>query len=282
MSRNEHRTRAIDSLESLGLREYEAKCFVALAQLSEGTAKEVSKAASVPRTRVYDSLERLQDRGLVDVRGSNPREYRGVPVETAVRTLENEFEAHLDTVSDNLSEIQAAAPRDDDELWTVSGGENVSARGDRLVERADREVLVVLPESQSVSERSMGWIQRALERDVATLVDAATPEQRTEVETTAPDARVFVSDRRPSTGSTAAVATGRTLLVDGRSVLLSAAGTTAPPADGERAIVSEGRIGGRIASLVGEVSHARRDSTTGSGASDAVDFADVRDASSDD
>ncbi|WP_254537183.1 TrmB family transcriptional regulator [Halomarina litorea] len=256
MPTNEHRTRAVDSLESLGLREYEAKCFVALAQLSEGTAKEISKVAGVPRSRVYDSLEKLRDRGLVDVRESNPRRYRGVPVDTAIQTLKNEFDDHLDTASDNLSKIQVSPQQGDNEFWTISGKENVSERGSDLVESAQHEVFVMLSENDAVTDLSLGWIRQALDQGVTTFVDAVSEAQREDVEARTPGAQVFVSGR----GSDDEVSVGRTLLVDGQSVLLSTVGEPLPTVQEETAVVSEGSVGSRIASLVEEVSRSRRDS----------------------
>ncbi|MFT4923715.1 MAG: sugar-specific transcriptional regulator TrmB, partial [Haloarculaceae archaeon] len=42
---------AIELLQELGLKEYEAKCFVALCRLPQGTAKDISEISDVPRTR---------------------------------------------------------------------------------------------------------------------------------------------------------------------------------------------------------------------------------------
>lgn len=44
---------AAELLQQLGLKEYEAKCFVALTRLPSGSAKDISGIAAVPRTRVY-------------------------------------------------------------------------------------------------------------------------------------------------------------------------------------------------------------------------------------
>ncbi|TKX82546.1 TrmB family transcriptional regulator, partial [Halorubrum sp. SS5] len=41
---------AIDILQQLGLKEYEARCFVGLARLDTGTAKKLSEITEVPRT----------------------------------------------------------------------------------------------------------------------------------------------------------------------------------------------------------------------------------------
>lgn len=252
MPTNEHRTRAVDSLESLGLREYEAKCFVALVQLSDGTAKEVSKVASVPRSRVYDSLEKLQNRGLVDVRESNPRKYRGVSVETAIQTLRNEFTTHLETAGENLEELQVSPHNGDNEFWTVSGRENVTERGHELVDDAEREVVVVLPDDDHVVDISLAWIQRALDGGVTTLVDAPTAAVRQRVESDVPGAQAFVSTRDGES------TLGRTLLVDDRSVLLSVIDEPLPTVQEETAVVSNGGVGTRIVSLVEDISAARR------------------------
>ncbi|WP_158205206.1 TrmB family transcriptional regulator [Halomarina oriensis] len=267
MPTNEHRTRAVESLESLGLREYEARCFVALVQLSEGTAKEVSKVASVPRSRVYDSLEKLQNRGLVDIRESNPRKYRGVSVDTAIQTLENEFTNHLETAGENLTELQVSPHNGDNEFWTVSGRENVTERGNELVDRAEREVVVVLPEDDHVVDISLAWIQRALDAGVTTLVDAPTPAVRHRVESEVPGAQVFVSTREDGT------TLGRTLLVDDHAVLLSVIDEPLPTVQEETAVVSDGGVGTRIASLVEDVSKVRRNELVAESTT-AVDAAD--------
>lgn len=55
---------AVEALTELGSTEYEARCFVALSQLSEGTAQEISQVSEVPQSRVYDIADSLFQRGL--------------------------------------------------------------------------------------------------------------------------------------------------------------------------------------------------------------------------
>lgn len=45
----------MEAVGSLGLKQYEAECFVALTRLSHGTAKKLSGLTDVSRTRVYDT-----------------------------------------------------------------------------------------------------------------------------------------------------------------------------------------------------------------------------------
>ena len=60
----------------LGLSEYEARAYVATVALGEGTVREISLESGVPRSRAYDVLERLAERGFVQVSNSTPICYR--------------------------------------------------------------------------------------------------------------------------------------------------------------------------------------------------------------
>ena len=52
MSGDSNKARAVGLLQELGLKEYEAKSFVALTRRESGTAREISDTSEVPRTRV--------------------------------------------------------------------------------------------------------------------------------------------------------------------------------------------------------------------------------------
>ena len=60
MSTDNASNEAVGLLQQLGLKEYEARCFVGLSQLSSGTAKQLSESTEVPRTRVYDAIRVLE------------------------------------------------------------------------------------------------------------------------------------------------------------------------------------------------------------------------------
>lgn len=52
-------------LEQLGLSKNEAKVYIALLKLGSASVNQISKKADVHRVNVYDTLERLQEKGLV-------------------------------------------------------------------------------------------------------------------------------------------------------------------------------------------------------------------------
>ena len=66
----------IKHLMRLGLTEYEARAYVATVSLGEGTVNEISRESGVPRSRAYDVMERLAEKGFVEMGNTNPICYR--------------------------------------------------------------------------------------------------------------------------------------------------------------------------------------------------------------
>jgi len=99
---------AIAALEELGLTEYEARCFVALAQLPHGTAKEIGQVADIPRSRVYETMDRLRKKGLIEIHETEPRMYQSVSTDTAIQILRKEYESYFDTAERTLEQLEPA------------------------------------------------------------------------------------------------------------------------------------------------------------------------------
>src|SRR6056297_2335517 len=102
MTEISNQTRAIDLLQELGLKEYEAKSFVALARRQHGTAKDISETSDVPRTRVYDAVRVLESKGLVETQHSNPQVFRAVSIDEAVDTLQAEYIERAESLRSDL------------------------------------------------------------------------------------------------------------------------------------------------------------------------------------
>ena len=87
---NEVSPETMDALKSIGLNLYERKLYVAL--LSRGTSNvgELAELSKVPRSRCYDVLESLSDKGFVIIKNTKPIQYIAVPPAEAIdRAKEN-------------------------------------------------------------------------------------------------------------------------------------------------------------------------------------------------
>ncbi len=88
-------TKTLDALKSIGLNLYERKIFVALLARGVATAGELSQIASVPRSRSYDILESLAEKGFVVVQPSKPIRYVALaPKDALERTKQNLRKRH--------------------------------------------------------------------------------------------------------------------------------------------------------------------------------------------
>ena len=69
-SSNESR---LSALASLGLSQYESKCFLASLQTGPSTINQIGIVAGVPRTKVYGAVRKLVERGLLEQSDDNQK-----------------------------------------------------------------------------------------------------------------------------------------------------------------------------------------------------------------
>lgn len=87
---------ALDAfLEKLGLTEYEVKTLSTLFALREADSPLVARTAQVPKTRVYDVLDTLVEKGLVVKMSTRPKKYRALSPNEALQKLVNDKQNEL-------------------------------------------------------------------------------------------------------------------------------------------------------------------------------------------
>ena len=95
--------KTLDALESIGLNMYERKIYTALLSRGVSTAGELSEMTGVPRSRAYDVLESLADKGFVILKPSKPMEYVAIPPDDA---LENTKDMHRKELEEKIEKIE--------------------------------------------------------------------------------------------------------------------------------------------------------------------------------
>jgi len=93
----------MDALKGIGLNLYERKLWVALLARGTATAGELSGIAGVPRSRTYDVLQTLADRGFVIVQASKPLRYVAIEpfeaLEKAKQRLREKFKQREEKIN---------------------------------------------------------------------------------------------------------------------------------------------------------------------------------------
>lgn len=246
---------AVELLQKLGLKEYEAKCLVALSRLPKATAKEISETSDVPRTRVYDAIGVLEAKGLVEVQHSSPQQFRSVPIEEAAETLREEYATQTETLVEAVNNIDPAQPEGDEEVrhevWALSGTTSIATRTEQLIDAADEEVVFIVGREEALTDELFDKLKGAIERGLKVLVGTVTEQLREQVAETLPEAKVFVSELEWLHSSSYDLdddtTISRLLLVDQNTILVSSVHETATgDVETERAVFGRGFENGLV------------------------------------
>ena len=248
MDDNDIQEEAIEILQQLGLKEYEAKCFVGLSRLSSGTAKDLSEITDVPRTRVYDAIRVLEAQGLVEVQHSSPQRFRAVPLEEATETLRDHFDSRIGALNEAIRSLDQAQIDDDSmihEVWGLSGNKAIANRTEQLINEADQEVVLVVGDEQFLTEELVNHLN-GLSKDVTVIIGAPTDSIQEQIRDVIPSAKVFTSGLEwlhNEVEPPQETAIGQLLLVDRGTILVS----SFEPTNGtERAIFGRGFENGLV------------------------------------
>ncbi|MFC3960278.1 TrmB family transcriptional regulator [Halovivax cerinus] len=219
---------AVELLQELGLKEYEARAFVTLIRLPrDGTARDVSEHSEVPRTRVYDAIRVLEKSGLVEVQHANPQRFRAVPIDEAAETLRSTYESRAERLAASLRRLEPVAASDSEtisqEIWALSGERAIANRTSQLLDDADDEIVLVIGHESIVADDLVERIRLAQQRGVTVLLGTISGGLEETIQARLPEANVFVSGLEWLRGTPDADDTkiGRLLLVDRNTILVS-------------------------------------------------------------
>ncbi|AZI42302.1 TrmB family transcriptional regulator [Deinococcus psychrotolerans] len=96
---------AVIHLQALGLTEYEARAYTALLALGRAVPARVARQAGIPRPKIYETLERLEGRGLATKVGQNPLEYAPLSAREYLARARRSFDDRLGALDRDLSRL---------------------------------------------------------------------------------------------------------------------------------------------------------------------------------
>lgn len=144
----------------LGLSEYEARVYVSLVTEGASEARKLSIRCGVPRTKVYATLKKLMERGLVFELPGDPRKFApSSPAEAFEQYLLHSKEETSDRVislvesdktvsllEEAFEKTQSTIEPQKEEVWIVQGRAEVLRKMRELLIRAKKSVAVVTTE----------------------------------------------------------------------------------------------------------------------------------------
>jgi len=119
------RSEVLEVLEKLGLNEYESRVYTSLVLLGPSKASEISNESEVPQSKIYDILEGLMNKQLVEVFEGRPKEFKAVGPEIAFRNFLEKEEKQLKELKLRMDSISSSLkPRREEitgGIWSIKG-----------------------------------------------------------------------------------------------------------------------------------------------------------------
>lgn len=142
--------RLVNQLKQLGLTEYEARAYISLAELGPSSPRDVARRARIPYPSAYDALKALVSKGWAEAAASRPTIYTprspaAIGTET-IAGLRRAFE-QLESI---YRDVSSRTPRAEI-IYTVMGKDRVLKKIFEMLDRARKDVILVLPWNSPMS-----------------------------------------------------------------------------------------------------------------------------------
>jgi sugar-specific transcriptional regulator TrmB len=148
-----NREEILRTLTSCGLSEYESKAYASLVFMGPSRAGAVARESNVPQSKIYDVLDQLMGKQLVEMFDGRPKEFKAVQPETALRNLLDDRANELDVLKGRVQTIgdylKPAKPTEVlGGVWTIKGErfKEFFNKAAEMMDRSERYVYAITRE----------------------------------------------------------------------------------------------------------------------------------------
>ncbi len=176
-------SKVMDALKGIGLNLYERRLWVALLARRTSTAGELSEIANVPRSRSYDILQSLAEKGFVIVQTGKPIKYVAVPPEESLDRAKRKLEEDVLSIQERIENLKQSPIMDElsilfergmkivspQELTgAVKGKHSVGQQINSMIKGATKNINIVINEDsfEDFISSNMDLLKKANERGV--------------------------------------------------------------------------------------------------------------------
>jgi len=225
-------SKAMDALKSIGLNLYERRLWVALLARGTSTAGELSEIANVPRSRTYDILQSLAEKGFVVVQTGKPIKYVAVPPEEAFERAKKKMEDDIREMQEKIESLKSSAMiselngfykkgikliSPEDMTGALKGRHSVSQQLNTMFRDANQKIAIVTtPDGlEELAKKHMDVLRKAKEKGVEIKIAATLGKNTEAADTLSGVAQVRALDKKSTALS------GKFFIVDGKEMVLS-------------------------------------------------------------
>ena len=118
----------------------EARVYLGLLQQSPITGYQLSKLSGVPRSRVYETLERLTAKRYAVALQTEPAKYGPLAARELLAHFQEQFDGALSTLGAELKQIR---PQATESIWNLRGRDDILRRARAMVAQAQDLIYLV-------------------------------------------------------------------------------------------------------------------------------------------
>src|SRR3989338_1257139 len=226
--------RTFDALKALGLNKYERNLWVALLSRVSSTVGELADLSNVPRSRCYDVLQSLADRGFVMIQPGKPIKYIAVPPQEAFERAKKKVLKDAEEMVERYEQIRNSGSSKEleklhkesiktvqpEELTgSIKGKYAMMQQMETMFKKAKKSIKIMATPNSLVDliENHMALVKRLSESGVAIKVATPVNKQTTEL---VKELAKYAQIRDVESAEDLPKQFGRVAIVDGNEFLL--------------------------------------------------------------
>ena len=156
-----------ESLQALGFTKNDSKVLLTLCKYKILSPADIAKNSGVDRARVYDSLNRLIERGFIQKepvkRGAN---YQVIPIEKIFQSIREEYNRLIDKthlLEDEISDLEIDSEESEPRVWSINSKEKIRKKIKELITLADNRIFFIITPDLLMDELGgYEWITKEL------------------------------------------------------------------------------------------------------------------------
>ncbi|MFX0003418.1 MAG: TrmB family transcriptional regulator [Candidatus Hodarchaeota archaeon] len=156
-----------ESLQTLGFTKNDSKVLLTLCKFKILSPADIAKYSGVDRARVYDSLNRLIEKGFIQKepikRGAN---YQVIPIERIFKTIREEYKEKIkDTLKLEkvISDLEIDKEESEPRVWSINSRSKIRKKIKELIISADERIFFIITPDLLMQELGgYDWVLKEL------------------------------------------------------------------------------------------------------------------------